>query len=265
MRLTHRIMAVGTAVGTAVALSAAMVGCSSSKGSSSDASSSTQTTVLTVYAAASLTAGYDEMATAFEAEHPGVDVQFNYAGSQTLVDQINQGAPADVLATANTSTMQKAVDAGTVGETTEFATNVLTIITPAGNPAGVTGLDASLDNAQLVICAPEVPCGSATQQLTEKLGVTLNPVSEEQQVTDVVGKVTSGEATAGIVYRTDAKEAGDKVTEVPIASADQVVNHYPIATVNESQHAELAQQFVDYVLSDDGQATLDKYGFSKAA
>ena len=198
-------------------------------------------------------------------QHPGVDVQFNYAGSQTLVDQINQGAPADVLATANTSTMQKAVDAGTVGETTEFATNVLTIITPAGNPAGVTGLDASLDNAQLVICAPEVPCGSATQQLTEKLGVTLNPVSEEQQVTDVVGKVTSGEATAGIVYRTDAKEAGDKVTEVPIAGADQVVNHYPIATVNESQHAELAQQFVDYVLSDDGQATLDKYGFSKAA
>ena len=170
-----------------------------------------------------------------------------------------------MLATANTSTMQKAVDAGTVGETTEFATNVLTIITPAGNPAGVTGLDASLDNAQLVICAPEVPCGSATQQLTEKLGVTLNPVSEEQQVTDVVGKVTSGEATAGIVYRTDAKEAGDKVTEVPIAGADQVVNHYPIATVNESQHAELAQQFVDYVLSDDGQATLDKYGFSKAA
>nr|WP_316670720.1 molybdate ABC transporter substrate-binding protein [uncultured Propionibacterium sp.] len=241
-----------------------MVGCSS-EDSSSGASSSAGTTVLTVYAAASLTASYDEMAAAFEAEHPGVDVQFNYAGSQTLVDQINQGAPADVLATANTSTMSKATDAGTVGAATEFATNVLTIITPAGNPAGVTGLDSSLDAAQLVICAPEVPCGSATQQLTERLGVTLDPVSEEQQVTDVVGKVTGGDATAGIVYRTDAKEAGDKVTEVPIAGADQVVNHYPIATVNESRHAELAQQFVDYVLSDAGRATLDEHGFAPAS
>lgn len=259
MKLAHRI---GSAA-VAVVLSAAVVGCSS--GDASSDSSQDETTVLTVYAAASLTASYDEMATAFEAEHPGVDVQFNYAGSQTLVDQITQGAPADVLATANTSTMQKAVDAGAVGETTEFATNVLTIITPAGNPAGVTGLDDSLDAAQLVICAPEVPCGSATQQLTELLGVTLNPVSEEQQVTDVVGKVTSGEATAGIVYRTDAMEAGDQVTEVPIEGADQVVNHYPIATVNESEHAELAQQFVDYVLSDAGRATLSKYGFSPAA
>ena len=259
MRLSHRI----GAAGLAVALAAALAGCSS-EDSASD-SSAAKTTVLTVYAAASLTASYDEMATAFEAEHPGVDVQFNYAGSQTLVDQLIQGAPADVLATANTSTMRKAVDAGAVGETTEFATNVLTLITPAGNPAGVTGLDDSLDAAQLVICAPEVPCGSATRQLTELLGVTLNPVSEEQQVTDVVGKVTSGEATAGIVYRTDAMEAGEQVTEVPIEGAEQVVNHYPIATVNESEHAELAQQFVDYVLSEAGQATLSKYGFSPAA
>nr|WP_220474428.1 molybdate ABC transporter substrate-binding protein [Propionibacterium ruminifibrarum] len=256
------VRSIGSAA-VAVALSATVVGCSS--GDASSDSSQDETTVLTVYAAASLTASYDEMATAFETEHPGVDVQFNYAGSQTLVDQITQGAPADVLATANTSTMSKAVDAGAVGETTEFATNVLTLITPAGNPAGVTGLDDSLDAAQLVICAPEVPCGSATQQLTELLGVTLNPVSEEQQVTDVVGKVTSGEATAGIVYRTDAMEAGDQVTEVPIEGADQVVNHYPIATVNESEHAELAQQFVDYVLSDAGQATLSKYGFSPTA
>ncbi|MBE6476687.1 MAG: molybdate ABC transporter substrate-binding protein [Propionibacteriaceae bacterium] len=256
------VRSIGSAA-VAIALSATVVGCSS--GDASSDSSQDETTVLTVYAAASLTASYDEMATAFETEHPGVDVQFNYAGSQTLVDQITQGAPADVLATANTSTMSKAVDAGAVGETTEFATNVLTLITPAGNPAGVTGLDDSLDAAQLVICAPEVPCGSATQQLTELLGVTLNPVSEEQQVTDVVGKVTSGEATAGIVYRTDAMEAGDQVTEVPIEGADQVVNHYPIATVNESEHAELAQQFVDYVLSDAGQATLSKYGFSPAA
>jgi len=256
------VRSIGSAA-VAIALSATVVGCSS--GDASSDSSQDETTVLTVYAAASLTASYDEMATAFETEHPGVDVQFNYAGSQALVDQITQGAPADVLATANTSTMSKAVDAGAVGETTEFATNVLTLITPAGNPAGVTGLDDSLDAAQLVICAPEVPCGSATQQLTELLGVTLNPVSEEQQVTDVVGKVTSGEATAGIVYRTDAMEAGDQVTEVPIEGADQVVNHYPIATVNESEHAELAQQFVDYVLSDAGQATLSKYGFSPAA
>lgn len=262
MRLAHRILAAGAAA----ALLVPMAGCSSKDASTATSSSaSAQDTVLTVYAAASLTASYDEMATAFEAEHPGVDVQFNYAGSQTLVDQIGQGAPADVLATANISTMQKAVDAGTVGETTEFATNILTIITPAGNPAGVTGLDASLDNAQLVICAPEVPCGSATQKLTEKLGVELSPVSEEQQVTDVVGKVTSGEATAGIVYRTDAKEAGDRVTEVPIAGADQVVNHYPIATVTGSGHAELARQFVDYVLSDEGRAVLDEHGFSPAA
>lgn len=255
-----------------IAAALALAACSGNTTPQADTTASSDDTqvpsrelVLNVYAAASLTETFEELESSYEAAYPDVDVRFNFAGSQDLVAQLSEGADVDVLATANESTMKKAADAGQVDAQTLFASNSLTLITTPGNPAGVTGLDASLDNAQLVICAPEVPCGSATQQLTEKLGVTLNPVSEEQQVTDVVGKVTSGEATAGIVYRTDAKEAGDKVTEVPIAGADQVVNHYPIATVNESQHAELAQQFVDYVLSDDGQATLDKYGFSKAA
>ena len=248
---------------TACLLSLTLAACGSSKGSGG--ASSSQNATLTVYAAASLTESYDELGKQFEASHPGVKVTFSYAGSQTLVDQLDNGAPADVLATANTSTMAKASDKKLVGQPTTFASNVLTLITPAGNPAHVTGLDSSLDSAKLVICAPAVPCGAATTQLTGLLGVTLHPVSEEDKVTDVRAKVSTGQADAGIVYKTDALAEGDAVDTVAIQGADEAVNKYPIALVSASTKKNLGQKWIDLVLSADGQKILEGAGFTPAA
>ena len=220
---------------------------------------------VTVFAAASLQDAFQELATSFEAAHAGVHITFDFQGSQDLVASLNGGASADVLATANNSTMTDAANKGLVGEQTEFATNVLTLIVPAGNPAGVTGInDGSLDNADLVICAPEVPCGEATQKLAAELGVTLNPVSEEQKVTDVRGKVESGEADAGIVYTTDAAAAKDKVDKIDIPDGG-VVNHYPIAQTANPENAAGAKVFIDAVTGKTGQEVLAKYGFGAPA
>ena len=221
--------------------------------------------VLNVYAAASLTETFGELEKTFEAANPEVDVRFNFAGSQDLVTQLGEGADVDVLATANESTMKKAADAGQVDAQTIFVTNTLTLITTPGNPAGITGLDSSLDGAKLVICAPEVPCGKLTKTLTDKLGVTLNPVSEEQAVTDVRGKVSSGQADAGIVYKTDALAEGDAVDTVEIQGADEAVNKYPIALVSASTKKDYGQKWIDLVLSTEGQAILAEAGFTPAA
>lgn len=217
---------------------------------------------ITVFAAASLQDAFEKLAASFQDAHPGARIAFDFQGSQDLVTALDGGSPADVLATANNSTMTDAANKGLVGEQTEFATNVLTLIVPAGNPAGVTGInDGSLDKADLVICAPEVPCGEATQKLAAEFGVTLNPVSEEQKVTDVRGKVESGEAQAGIVYTTDAAKAGDKVESIALP-ANSVINHYPIALTKSAANSQAAQAFIDYVLSPEGQKVLqDTYGF----
>ena len=159
--------------------------------------------------------------------------------------------------------MTKATEAKLVDTPKPFASNVLTLIVPKGNPAKITGLDSSLDGKKLVVCAQGVPCGNATRQLAEKLGITLNPVSEEQKVTDVRAKVESGEADAGLVYTTDAKAAGDKVEIVEIPRANEVVNSYPIAVTISAKNKEAGQKFIDAVLSEKGQAVLKKYGFSE--
>lgn len=250
-----------------VVLAAALVACgaggsdsSRTAGGSAPVGGAGVSGEVTVFAAASLTDAFTEIGHLVEADNPGLAVTYSFEGSQDLVGSLAEGAPADVLATANTSTMDAAAGQGLVGGTSEFATNVLTLIVPAGNPAGVTGLDSSLDGAKLVICAPEVPCGSATVRLEEALGVTLIPVSEEQKVTDVRGKVESGEADAGIVYTTDAASAGDAVETVSIPDGG-VVNHYPIALTTGATNTVGAQAFVDAVLSDAGQAVLARYGF----
>lgn len=229
---------------------------------SPDSTEATATT-LQVFAAASLKETFGQLETLFEASHPQVDVSLNLQGSQDLVTAISEGAPADVLATANESTMAKALEASLVGDTQVFATNTLTLITPPGNPAGVTGLDSSLEGAKLVICAPEVPCGKATKKLAEELGLALAPVSEEQKVTDVRGKVASGEADAGVVYKTDAKAQGNEVDVVDIPEADRVINRYPIAVVSASTQTDLAKSFSELVLSEEGQQILKDAGFGQ--
>ena len=217
---------------------------------------------VTVLAAASLQEAFEEIEKTVEKDNPGLDVTFDFQGSQDLVSSLAGGNSADVLATANNSTMKTAAEQKLVGDQTEFATNVLTLIVPKGNPKKITGLDSSLDGANLVICAPEVPCGEATQKLSSALGVTLNPASEEQKVTDVRGKVESGEADAGIVYTTDAAAAKDKADKIDIPDGG-VVNHYPIAQTAEPENPAGAQVFIDAVTGKAGQEILAKHGFGK--
>ena len=217
---------------------------------------------VTVLAAASLQGAFEEIEKTVEKDNPGLDVTFDFQGSQDLVASLAGGDSADVLATANNSTMKTAADQKLVGSQTEFATNVLTLIVPKGNPKKITGLDSSLDGANLVICAPEVPCGEATKKLAEAQGITLNPVSEEQKVTDVRGKVESGEADAGIVYTTDAAAAKDKADKIDIPDGG-VVNHYPIAPTAKPDNPAGAQVFIDAVTGKTGQDILAKYGFGK--
>lgn len=217
---------------------------------------------LTVFAAASLSLTFAELADLFAEQYPGVSVTFSFAGSSDLVAQLDAGAPADVLATANESTMADAVEAGAVtGEPQVFAENVLTLAVPSDNPAGVTGLDESLDGADLVVCAPQVPCGAAAIELTELLDVELSPVSEENNVTDVLGKVATGQADAGLVYTTDAASAPEEVDVVPVDGAEQVVNHYPIAVTADSDQPEAAGAWLDFVLGPEAQAVLGEAGF----
>ena len=217
---------------------------------------------VTVLAAASLQGAFEEIEKTVEKDNPGLDVTFDFQGSQDLVSSLAGGNSADVLATANNSTMKTAAEQKLVGDQTEFATNVLTLIVPKGNPKKITGLDSSLDGANLVICAPEVPCGEATQKLSSALGVTLNPASEEQKVTDVRGKVESGEADAGIVYTTDAAAAKDKADKIDIPDGG-VVNHYPIAQTAKPENPAGAQAFIDAVTGKAGQEILAKHGFGK--
>ena len=217
---------------------------------------------VTVLAAASLQKAFEEIEKTVEKDNPGLDVTFDFQGSQDLVSSLAGGDSADVLATANNSTMKTAADQKLVGSQTEFATNVLTLIVPKGNPKKITGLDSSLDGANLVICAPEVPCGEATKKLAEAQGITLNPVSEEQKVTDVRGKVESGEADAGIVYTTDAAAAKDKADKIDIPDGG-VINHYPIAQTAKPENPAGAQAFIDAVTGKAGQEILAKHGFGK--
>lgn len=253
-----RAVVAGLAATAALALGAA--GCSGG----GDGGGGGRTT-LTVYAAASLQEPFEDLGEQFEADHEGVDVEFSFAGSSTLVEQIQQGAPADVFASANTSTMDTLVDAELQAvDPVDVTTNTLMIAVPAGNPAGVTDLTSLTgDGINLVVCAPEVPCGAAAEAVEEAAGLDFSPVSEEQSVTDVLNKVSSGEADAGLVYVTDVKKAGDDVEGIAFPESDSAVNSYPITTVKDSAHPELGQEFVDLVAGETGQQVLGEYGFGE--
>ena len=221
------------------------------------------TTTITVFAAASLTSTFEQIGEEFEKTHDGVDVEFSFGGSSDLVTQLQEGAPGDVFASADTANMDKlTADDLQADDPQDFATNTLEIATPPDNPAGVAAFaDLADPDVKVVVCAPEVPCGAATTKMEELTGVDISPVSEEQSVTEVLGKVTSGEADAGLVYVTDVTAAGDTVSGVPFAESDQVVNTYPIVALKDSEHGDLAQEFVDLVLAQTGQTILSDAGF----
>lgn len=244
-----------------ISLTAAVVltlatGCSSGE--------SPQNTV-TVFAAASLKDTFTEIGKQFETDHPGTTVEFEFAGSSDLVTQLTQGAHADVFASADTKNMDKAAQAGLLaGEPVNFASNTLTIVVAPGNPQSINAFrDLTKPDTAVVVCAPQVPCGSATQKVEQASGVDLSPVSEESSVIDVLNKVTSGQADAGVVYVTDAIGAGDKVTAVPFAEAAGAVNIYPIAVLEQSERPEEARAFVEAVTGESGQKVLGAAGFAK--
>jgi len=217
-------------------------------------------TEIKVFAAASLTAAFTELGQQYGSANGGTKVTLNFAGSQALATQIQQGAPADVFASADIPNMDKVKDL--VGTPQNFASNLLQVVVEKGNPKGVKGLeDLANPDLKVVLAAPDVPAGKYAQQALEKAGVTVKPVSEEDNVKAVVTKVSLGEADAGIVYVTDVTAGGDKVEGVDIPEELNVVATYPIATVRASKAQDQAQAFMDLVLSAQGQQVLEQYGF----
>lgn len=243
-------------------------GCGAGSGASGPAGpgepSSAAAQTLTVFAAASLRAPFATLGRTFEASHPGTTVRFSFAGSSDLVAQLQQGAPADVLATADTVTMGRAVDDGLVASApVPVATNTLEIAVPPGNPARITSFaDLARPGVAVVVCAPQVPCGAAARKVEAVTGTTLSPASEENAVTDVLGKVTSGEADAGLVYVTDVRAAGRQVTGIPFPESKEAVTTYPVATLRSATDAGLAEGFVRLVASADGRRVLADAGFA---
>ena len=220
---------------------------------------------LTVFAAASLTESFTALGKAFEAQHAGVTVKFSFAGSSGLAQQLTNGAKADVFASADQANMDKAVQGGVIdGQPAVFATNKLAIAVAPGNPKGIKSF-ADLNKAGLTVitCAPQVPCGAAAKKVETAAGVTLKPKSEEQDVKQVLNKVASGDADAGLVYVTDTTSAAGKVAKVDFPEAAQAINSYPIAAVKGGQSA-LAKQFDDFVLGAEGKTELTKAGFGPA-
>lgn len=255
------------AVMTTALLTVALAACGTSSGSETPAAASSpdvavEEQTLTVLAAASLRDVFAELAEGFEAEHDGVTVALSFAGSADLADQLLAGSPGDVFASADTKNMDRVVEGGDATDPVVFATNTLTVVVPAGNPGGVTSFaDLSREDLKVVVCAAEVPCGSATAKVEAAAGTTVHRVSEEASVTDVLAKVTAGEADAGLVYVTDATLAGDDVEVIDVPETKTVVNTYPIAVTSGAADTALAQEWLDLVTGPVGQAALAKAGF----
>ena len=217
------------------------------------------TDTVTVLAAASLTEAFDQLSGDFTADHPGVTVELSYGSSATLVQQVNHGAPADVLALAGESAADP-LDRSAVRSSTPFAGNVLEIAVPSTNPAHVTGLgDLGRAGLKVVLCAPAVPCGRAADATFAKAGIIPSAVSREVDVKATLSKVRLGEADAAVVYHSDVVAAGDAVTGVPIPEAVNTRLRYPIITLTGDPSA---QAFVDYVVGERGQHTLRSFGFT---
>lgn len=220
---------------------------------------------LVVFAAASLKGPFTELGARFESDNPDTTVEFAFAGSSDLVTQLTQGARADVFASADTTNMDRAARAGLLAsDPVDFASNTLTIAVAPGNPLGIKSFrDLAEPGLNVVRCAPQVPCGAATQKAQRAAGVDVVAVSEESSVTDVLNKVTSGQADAGVVYATDAKDAGDGVTAVPFPEAADAINIYPIAVLEKAENPGSAHEFVELVTGETGRRVLSEAGFAR--
>src|SRR5438132_7040435 len=247
----------------AVAAALVLAGCGTSEPGSPPSSGPSGS--ITVFAASSLTGAFGRIGADFQKTFPGTMIHFAFAGSSTLVAQIQQGAIGDVLASADQPNMQKLVNAGlTSGSPSIFARNKLQIVVPAGNPKHVTGLaDLSRAGLVVVLCAPAVPCGHYPAEALKKANVTVTPASQETDVKAVLTKVAPGGADAGIVYLTDVKAAGAQLQGVDIPDSLNVIADYPIVVLKDSQDIGLAKAFIGYIHAN-GQRTLAHYGFLPA-
>jgi molybdenum ABC transporter molybdate-binding protein len=218
---------------------------------------------VTVLAAASLTESFEQLGDRLEEAYPGLDVVFSFGPSSGLVEQVLAGAPADLLATADTRTMAAAVEGRVVeGEPVVFARNTLALVVPAGNPGDVHGLDdLAREELRVALCEPQVPCGAATERLLEADGIQAEPDTLATDVKEATALVSLGEVDAAVVYRTDAVAEGDAVETIDVPQAAEVVNDYPVALVRGGPNPEAAQVVVEAITGDLGQAILAEAGF----
>ncbi|HET7358477.1 MAG TPA: molybdate ABC transporter substrate-binding protein [Nocardioidaceae bacterium] len=239
-------------------LAGLLAGCASSGGSGSGGAGP-----LTVLAASSLTEAFGRLGRTFEKQHPGVHVRFSFDSSATLAEQVAQGAPADVLATADTRTMHTVVAAqANDGKPLLFATNTLVLAVPKDNPAHVTGIaDLDQPGVKYLACVSSAPCGALSDTLLKANHVSAPPVSREVDVKSVLSKLELGEADAGLVYATDVRSSQGKVTALQIPHAAQHLNEYPIVALTGSGHPTLARDWVELMRSPAGQQALRAAGF----
>lgn len=221
------------------------------------------TGTVTVFAAASLTGSFGTLGTQFEAANPGVTVRFNFGASSALAESIGQGAPADVFASASEKNMDTVVKAGAAAGPRTFARNVMAIAVPPDNPGEVTGLaDLTRAGLKLAVCQQQVPCGATAQQVFDKAKITVKPVTFGADVKAVLTAVQLGEVDAGVVYETDVRAAGTKVSGITIPTGQNASTSYPIAALSKAPNAAAARAFVDYVLSAAGTKVLTEAGFT---
>ncbi|WP_106396907.1 molybdate ABC transporter substrate-binding protein [Actinocorallia populi] len=235
-------------------LSAVLTGCSPG-----DEASET----VTVFAAASLTETFTRLGGEFEDGNPGVEVRFNFGSSATLAQQLVQGAPADVFASASQATMRTATDASlAAGKPAVFARNRLEIAVPANGSSKVSGLaDLADPDVKVALCAEQVPCGAAAAEALAAAGLDVTPVTLEQDVKATLTKLTLGEVDAALVYRTDIRAAGGRVRGIAFPEAGQAVNDYPIVALEKAPSPGAASEFVAFVLSQRARDVFTEAGF----
>jgi len=261
----YRLATVAAVASLALAAACGSDGSTSAGSGSSPAApgSGAASGTVTVFAAASLTESFTSLGRQFEAAHPGTTVKFNFGASSSLAENINQGAPADVFASASPKNMQQVVDADGASDSKTFAKNVMQIAVPADNPADVREVtDLARSNVKVALCQPQVPCGAVAQQVFENVNITVKPVTQGADVKAVLTTVQLGEVDAGMVYRTDVRAAGTKVKGIEIPADQNASTSYPIAALTEAPNPAGAAAFVDYVLSPDGEKVLEQAGFA---
>ena len=256
--MSRRWAAAAVVVGIALGVSA----CSGRQAGGRPSAQGKVAGTVTVLAAASLTGAFTGLARQFEADHPGTEVVLSFGPSSGLAEQVVQGAPADVFASASAKNMQQVVDAGYARSPQTFAKNVLEIAVPPSNPGRVSGLsDLARPGVKVALCQPQVPCGAVAATVFANAGIRVRPVTEEADVKAVLSKVSLGEVDAGLVYVTDVRAAKDAVRGIGIPTGVNASTSYPIATLKDAPNAAAARAFVDLVLSDAGRSALARAGF----